>query len=250
MSCIASLHGGLFLQNVNGASNQLRVPGRQVLSGQWARGCRQSWSRSCPNFARKVAPICHAQSSNRQHAPADNSHNKPTKSKSTKILSIWWQQAASAAGALFIFMMLVRPIATRWQRAHRPIADPTPAAIWLPTTAVDQNVESSEQPTSEVQAPMYAAISSSIPATSSRLLRMSDACLMRMTVTLQQVISSSWHLPHIAPVTSLLPAPADDHRPCTTDSHHCHALPSLYSCRCCWLTYWSRLERCSQLLFH
>ena len=206
MSCIALLHEGHFLHKVNRATDQLKfkVPDRRVRSRQWAGGCQQTRSRCRPTFVRELAPMCHAQSSSRQQAPADGSHTKPPK---LKLLSTWWQQAALGAGALFIFIMLVRPIATRWQRAYRPIADPTPAAVWLPTSAADQNVGSAEQAKLQVQAPMYAAISGSIPATSSRLLRMSDACLMQLTVTLQQVTSSSSRLPHIRPVISLLPAP-------------------------------------------
>ncbi|DBB16525.1 TPA: hypothetical protein ACH3X3_014790 [Trebouxia sp. C0006] len=185
MSCIATVHRRFALQGSCRASDQLqfRVLGGRLLARQRLTDWRQV-RPSSRQTSFKHRAICRGQDCTNFPATSDNSQSKPT-----KFLHFLRQQAALAAGALFIFMLLVRPITTRWHRAHQPVAEPTPAAVWLPRSATDQ--EESRKPTQaehSMPASMYAAMSSGIPATSSRLLRMSDACLMQLTVTLQQVL--------------------------------------------------------------
>ena len=187
MSCIATVHRRFALQGSCRASDQLqfRVLGGRLLARQRLTDWRQVRPSSRQTSFKQRA-ICRGQDCANFPATSDNSQSKPT-----KFLHFLRQQAALAAGALFIFMLLVRPITTRWHRAHQPVAEPTPAAVWLPRSATDQ--EESRKPTQaehSMPASMYAAMSSGIPATSSRLLRMSDACLMQLTVTLQQVRDS------------------------------------------------------------
>jgi len=187
MSCIATVHRRLALQGSYRASDQLqfKVLGGRLLARQRVTDWRQIRPCSRPTSIKQRA-ICRGQDCANFPAALDDSQSKPT-----KFLHFLRQQAALATGALFIFLLLVRPITTRWHRAHQPVAEPTPAAVWLPRSATDQ-VESRKRTQAEpsMRASMYAAMSSGIPATSSRLLRMSDACLMQLTVTLQQVRGS------------------------------------------------------------
>ena len=186
MSCIATVHRRFALQGSYRASDQLqfRVLGGRLLARQQLTDWRQIRPTSRPTSVKQRA-ICRGQDCANFPATSDDSQSKPT-----KFLHFLRQQAALATGALFIFMLLVRPISTRWHRAHQPIAEPTPAAVWLPRSATDQ-LGKPTQAEPSMPASMYAAMSSGIPATSSRLLRISDACLMQLTVTLQQVIRGS-----------------------------------------------------------
>ena len=187
MSCIATVHRNLALQGSYGASDQLqcRILGGRLLARQRLTDGRQIRPTSRPKSVKHRA-ICRGQDCANFPAVSDDSQSKPT-----KFLHFLRQQAALAAGALFIFMLLVRPITTRWHRARQPIAEPPPAAVWLPRSATDQEESrKSTQTERSMPASMYAAMSSGIPATSSRLLRISDACLMQLTVTLQQVRGS------------------------------------------------------------
>ena len=186
MSCIATVHRRFTLQGSCRASDQLqfRVLGGRLLARQRLTDWRHIRPTSRP-WSFKQRAICRGQDCADFPATSDDSQSKPT-----KFLHFLRQQAALAAGALFIFMLLVRPITTRWHQAHQPIADPTPAAVWLPRSATDQESSKPTQAERSMPASMYAAMSSGIPATSSRLLRISDACLMQLTVTLQQVRDS------------------------------------------------------------
>lgn len=187
MSCIATVHRRYTLQGSCRASDQLqfRVSGGRLLARQRVTGWRQIRPTLRPTSF-KHRTICRGQDCANLPAPSDDSQSK------LKIfLHFLRQQAALATGALFILMLLVRPITTRWHRAHQPTTKPIPAAVWLPRSAADQ--QDSRKPTQaepSMHASMYAAMSSGIPATSSRLLRISDACLMQLTVTLQQVRGS------------------------------------------------------------
>lgn len=98
------------------------------------------------------------------------------------------QQALVATGALLLAVLVVRPLAKSWSTAHKPVPDALPAAVWLPRSPSDLPAKQLADCQNNYQARTFAAISSSIPATSSRLLRISDACLMQLTVALQQVI--------------------------------------------------------------
>jgi len=186
MSCIATVHRRFALQGSNRASDQLqfRVLGGRLLARQRLTDWRQIRPTARPTSVKPRA-VCRGQDCADFPATSYDSQSKPT-----KFLHFLRQQAALATGALFIFMLLVRPITTRWHRAHQPIADPTPAAVWLPRSATDQESTKPTQAERSMPASMYAAMSSGIPATSSRLLRISDACLMQLTVTLQQVRDS------------------------------------------------------------
>lgn len=84
-----------------------------------------------------------------------------------------------------MLMLLIRPIASRWHQMRQPVVQSAPSAVWLPRSVTDQQV-AQRQP--NLPSTMFAAVSSSIPATSSRLLHISDAILMQLTVTLQQVL--------------------------------------------------------------
>ena len=97
------------------------------------------------------------------------------------------RQAFVAVGALLLAILVVRPLAKCWSTAHKPVPDALPAAVWLPRSTSDLPAKQHADCQNNYQARTFAAISSSIPATSSRLLRISDACLMQLTVALQQV---------------------------------------------------------------
>ena len=97
------------------------------------------------------------------------------------------RQALVAVGALLLAALLIRPLAKSWSVAHKPVPDALPAAVWLPRPTSDQLAKQHAHGHNSKQAETFAAISSSIPATSSRLLRISDALLMQLTVALQQV---------------------------------------------------------------
>ena len=97
------------------------------------------------------------------------------------------RQAFVAVGALLLAVLVVRPLAKCWSEAHKPVPDALPAAVWLPRSTSDLPAKQQADCQNNHQARTFAAISSSIPATSSRLLRISDACLMQLTVALQQV---------------------------------------------------------------
>lgn len=97
------------------------------------------------------------------------------------------QQALVAIGALLLAVLVVRPLAKSWSTAHKPVPDALPAAVWLPRSPSDLPAKQHADCQNNYQTRTFAAISSSIPATSSRLLRISDACLMQLTVALQQV---------------------------------------------------------------
>ena len=97
------------------------------------------------------------------------------------------RQAFVAVGAFLLAVLVVRPLAKSWSTAHKPVPDALPAAVWLPRSTSDLPAKQHADCQNKYQARTFAAISSSIPATSSRLLRISDACLMQLTVALQQV---------------------------------------------------------------
>lgn len=99
------------------------------------------------------------------------------------------QQALVAVGALLLAVLVVRPLAKSWSKAHKPVPDALPAAVWLPRSPSDLPAKQHADCQNNYQTRTFAAISSSIPATSSRLLRISDACLMQLTVALQQVLT-------------------------------------------------------------
>ena len=139
-------------------------PLQRPLSAGLARWCRLSCS-------------CNANSPH--FAPSDK-----TDAKSRTFLQFLQQQAVVAAGTLLMLMLLIRPIASRWHQMHQPVVQSAPSAVWLPRSVTDQLV-AQRQP--NLPSTMFAAVSSSIPATSSRLLHISDAILMQLTVTLQQV---------------------------------------------------------------
>ena len=100
------------------------------------------------------------------------------------------RQAFVAVGALLLAVLVVRPLAKCWSTAHKPVPDALPAAVWLPRSTSDLPAKQHTDCQNNYQARTFAAISSSIPATSSKLLRISDACLMQLTVALQQVYTS------------------------------------------------------------
>ena len=108
------------------------------------------------------------------------------------------RQAFAAVGALLLAVLLVRPLAKSWCSVHKPVPDALPAAVWLPRSTSDEAAKQ-QACQNNYQTSTFAAISSSIPATSSRLLRISDAFLMQLTVYLQQV-SAKLHIPTLLTV--------------------------------------------------
>lgn len=129
---------------------------------------------------------------------------------STPFLKHLRQQALAAAGAMLLLALLFRPFGSHLQQKARYVtADSTPAGVWLPRPQAVEGVSREQQ---RWHAAAYFA-SSSVTATSSRLLRVSDAFLMQMTVTLQQVAAPclcimpteracAWHM-HSHPVAQI-----------------------------------------------
>lgn len=124
-----------------------------------------------------------------EHAPHDGQEGPEDVMQRTSrpFQSFIRRQAFVAVGALLLAALLIRPVAKCWSTPHKPVPDALPAAVWLPRPTSDQSAQHLAHCNNNHQARSFAAISSSIPATSSRLLRISDAFLMQLTVALQQV---------------------------------------------------------------
>ena len=144
---------------------------------------------SCHRFQRLFSPghertglKCSASIRDEPKLPRNSQQPKPR-----EFPQFVGQQAFAAAGSLLLLVFLIRPLAKSWQTAHKLVPDALPAAVWLPRSTSDPPAKQHAQCQDDYQSKPFAAISSSIPATSSRLLRITDACLMQLTVTLQQV---------------------------------------------------------------
>lgn len=118
---------------------------------------------------------------------AQNGQDDAVQHTSRLFQSFIQRQVSVALGALLLAVLLIRPLAKQWSAAHKPVPDALPAAVWLPRPTSGQLAKQRADCHNNKQAKTFAAISSSIPATSSRLLRISDAFLMQLTVALQQV---------------------------------------------------------------
>ena len=105
--------------------------------------------------------------------------------ESSKLPGFLQRQTLLAAGALTLSALLVLPIARQWQKAHKPVTDPVPAGVWLPRAT--DHAKQPQQHQHALQRAAFGLITSNLPAASGRLLRISDAILMQLTVTLQQV---------------------------------------------------------------
>ncbi|KAL3151949.1 hypothetical protein ABBQ32_001075 [Trebouxia sp. C0010 RCD-2024] len=119
---------------------------------------------------------------------AQNGQDDAVQHTSRLFQSFIQRQVSVALGALLLAVLLIRPLAKQWSAAHKPVPDALPAAVWLPRPTSGQLAKQRADCHNNKQAKTFAAISSSIPATSSRLLRISDAFLMQLTVALQQVL--------------------------------------------------------------
>ena len=150
----------------------------------------------------RVTPTCcHSQYGHpaRYGRPAESQQSPPA--TSSNFSGFLWKQLLLAAGTVAMAVLLARPVVLRWQQTHQPLKDPVPAAIWLPkaadTLAISQPALQQQH---VLQRAAFGAISGSLPASSGRFLRISDAILMQLTVTLQQV-----HMP--SPSLQALEAP-------------------------------------------
>ena len=159
---------------------------------QCGRYPRRAWTADCPPAGRRCAVMLYRSSTETCSCKAHNSYSEhPSDSSDNEgyrgFQHFLQRPAVLAAGVLVVVVLLVRPVSARWQRLHQPVPDALPAAVWLPRSADGQGVKHMHERQPNPKQTPFAVISSSIPATSSRLLRISDALLMQLTVTLQQV---------------------------------------------------------------
>ena len=136
----------------------------------------------------QLRPICcHSQYGRPLQYGRPSECQQSLPARSSDFPGFLWKQLLLAAGTVAMAVLLVRPVVQRWQYTHQPLKDPVPAAIWLPTAAESLPISQLAQQQHVLQKAAFGAISGSLPASSGRFLRISDAILMQLTVTLQQV---------------------------------------------------------------
>lgn len=165
----------------------------------------------------KLSCSCH----NTGHS-AEPVHPEQKSQTRNSFTGFLWKQSLLAAGTVALALCLVRPLAQQWQARHQPVTDAMPAAVWLPRAADTQPRHQPGQSLPVLQRAAFGAVTSNLPAASGRLLRITDAVLMQLTVTLQQVCMLSLQnlaLQNNARCASMLYSIARQVRGCICSSH-------------------------------
>lgn len=181
MICTANLQPAIFRPILKLASHHQTFKPALLRQSASTVSCHRCHRLFQPHTQR-IRFRCSASDRDKPKSPHNNQQPKPR-----DFQQFVGRQAFLAAGSFLLLVLLVRPLAKSWHTAHKPVPDALPAAVWLPRSTSDPPAKQHAQCQDDYQSKTFAAISSRIPATSSRLLRISDACLMQLTVTLQQV---------------------------------------------------------------